>query len=160
VSNNKLLFFCLYIAPLSRVIRAHGINYHQYADDTQVYIAVSKSHFHVKLNQLETCTASIHSWLQINGLQLNPNKSEVIQFTAARGRNRVEDVISIHISNAAIKPSSTIQSLGMTLDTKLSFDEYVTNVCRLCYCHIRALRYVRASLPDDDAKTVACSIIG
>jgi Reverse transcriptase (RNA-dependent DNA polymerase) len=153
------LLFCLYISPLSRVIRAHGINYHQYADDTQVYIAVSNSDFQVKLNQLETCTASIHSWLQMNGLQLNPNKSEVIQFTAARGRNRVEDVTSIQISNAAIKPSSTIKSLGVTLDTKLSFDEHVTNVCRLCYCHIRALRHVRASLPNDVARTVACSII-
>ena len=36
----------------------------------------------------------------------------------------------------------------------------VTNVCRLCYGHIRALRHVRASLPDDVARTVACSIIG
>jgi len=50
------LLFCLYIAPLSRVIRAHGINYHQYADDTQIYIAVSKSDFQVKLTQLEPCT--------------------------------------------------------------------------------------------------------
>jgi hypothetical protein len=48
----------------------------------------------------------------------------------------------------------------VTLDTKLSFDEHVTNVCRLCYGHIRALRHIRASLPDDVARTVACSIIG
>jgi Reverse transcriptase (RNA-dependent DNA polymerase) len=154
------LLFCLYIAPLSRVIRAHGINYHQYADDTQVYIAVSKSNFQVKLTQLETCTASVHAWLQMNGLQLNPNKSEGIQFIATRGRDRVEDVTSLQVSNAAIKPSSTMQSLGVTLDTKLSFDEHVTNVCRLCYGHIRELRHVRASLPGDVARIVACSIIG
>ena len=48
----------------------------------------------------------------------------------------------------------------MSLDTKLSFDEHVTNVCRLCYGHIRALRDIRASLPDDVARTVACSNIG
>jgi len=40
-----------------------------------------------KLTQLETCMASVHAWLQMNGLQLNPNKSEVIQVTATRGRN-------------------------------------------------------------------------
>ena len=125
------LLFCLYIAPLSRVIRAHGISYHQYADDTQVYIAVSKSDLLVKLNLLEKCTASIHSWLQMNGLQLNPNKSEVIQFTGGRRRNRVEYVTFFQIKNAAIKPLSTIKSLGVTLDTKLSFEEHVTNVCRL-----------------------------
>jgi len=154
------LLFYLYIARLSRVIRAHGINYHQYANDTQVYIAVSKSDFQFKLTQLETCTAS--AWLQMNGLQLNPNKSEVIQFTATRGRNRVEDVTLLPVSNTAIKPSQnkTIKSLGMMLDTKLSFDEHVANVCRLCYGHIRALRHVRASLRDNVARTVACSIIG
>ena len=30
-------------------------------------------------------------------------------------------------------------------------------MCRLCYGHIRALRHVRASLPDDVARTVACN---
>jgi len=46
------------------------------------------------------------------------------------------------------------------LDTKLSFNEHVTIVCTLAYGHIRALRHVRALLPDDVARTVACSIIG
>jgi len=64
------------------------------------------------------------------------------------------------VSNTAIKPSLTIKCLGVIFDTKLSFDEHVTNVCRLCYGHIRAIRHVRASLPDDLARTVACSIIG
>jgi hypothetical protein len=91
---------------------------------------------------------------------LNPNNSEVIQFIATRGRDRVEDVTSLQVSNAAIKPSSTIKSLGVTHDTKLSFDEHVTNVCRLCCGHIRGLRHVSASLPDDVARTAACSIIG
>jgi len=154
------LLFSLYIAPHSGVIRSLGINHHQYADDTQIYIAVSTTDLQVKVTQLENCTASVHAWLQINGLQLNPTKSEVIQFTATRGRDRVDDVTSLQVSNAAIKPSSTIKSLGVTLDRKLSFDAHVTNVCRLCYCHIRALRHVRESLPYDVARTVACSIIG
>jgi len=127
------LLFCLYITPLSRVIRAHGINYHQYADDMQIYIAVSKSDCQFKLTQLETCMASVHAWLQMNGLQLNPNKCEVIQFTATRGHNRVEDVTLLQVSNTAIEPSLTIKSLGVILDTKLPFDVHVTNVCRLCY---------------------------
>jgi len=69
----------------------------------------------------------------MNGLQLNPNKSEVIQLTVNRGRNRVEDVTLLQVSNTAIQPSLTIKNLTVILDTKLSFDEHVTNVCRLCY---------------------------
>jgi len=103
--------------------------------------------------------ASVQAWLQMKGLQLNPNKSEVIQFTATRGRNRVEYVTSLQVSNTANKSSLTKKSLGVILITKLSFDEHVTHVCRLCYGHIRVLRHVRASLPDDVARTAACSII-
>jgi len=84
-------------APLARVIRAHGINYHQYADVTRVYIAVSKSDFQFKLTHLETCTARVLAWLQMNGLQVNPNKSEVMQFAASRGRNGVEDVALLQV---------------------------------------------------------------
>jgi len=77
----------------------------------------------------------------VNGLQLNPNKSEVMQFIA-HGRDRVNDVMSFQVSNAAIKLLSTIKSLGVTLDRKLLLDAHVTImfVDRLYYCHIRALR--------------------
>ena len=114
----------------------------------------------MKLTQLETCSASAHLKL---GLRLNPNKSAVIQFTVTSGRDRVEDLtlLCLQVSNGAIKLSRTIQSLGgVTLDTKLSFARGLTNVYRLRCGHIRALRPVRASLSDDVASTVACSIVG
>ena len=34
------LLFALYIAPVGNVISAHGLSYHKYADDTQLYMAV------------------------------------------------------------------------------------------------------------------------
>ena len=33
-------------------------------------------------------------------------------------------------------------------------------MCKACYFHIRALRHIRASLPDDVACMIACSIVG
>ena len=64
------------------------------------------------------------------------------------------------MSKAVIQPESSIRSLGVTLDRKLSFDQHVNNTCRLCYHHIRALRHIRESLPEEVIKTVACSVIG
>jgi hypothetical protein len=154
------LLFSLYIAPLSDVIRSFGVDHHQYADDAQIYITARKPDFLTKVNQLENCITSVHSWLQQNGLQLNPTKSEVIQFTACHGHDRVDDLASFQVSGTAIELSATIKSLGVILDSKLTFDKHVSNISKACYCHIRALRHVRESLPDDVARTVACSIVG
>jgi len=71
---------------------------------------------------LKDCLQSVHSWLQHNGLELNPNKSELIQFNATRGRDKVDDVDVVHVSGAANQPSSTIRSLGVTFDSKLTFN--------------------------------------
>jgi hypothetical protein len=150
----------MYIAPLSSVINSFGVNHHQYADDAQIYIAAQKANLLGEVAQLENCIASVHSWLQQNGLLLNPNKSEVIQFTACRGKDRVDDIAALHVSDAAVQPSDVIKSLGVTLDRKLTFDQHVTAVCKASYFHIRALRHVRESLPEEIARTVACSVVG
>jgi hypothetical protein len=54
---------------------------------------------------------------------------------------------------------STVRSLGVTLNKKLTFDQHVTDICRSCYYHIRAFRHVRELLPDEIARTVACSLV-
>ena len=54
------LCFNLYVAPLSCVIGSFGVRHHQYADDTQMYIAASKSDLKANIDTLEKCTAAVH----------------------------------------------------------------------------------------------------
>jgi hypothetical protein len=58
------------------------------------------------MTSLENCNAAVRQWLLLllyNGLQLNPSKSEVIQFTAGRRRERVDDVSSLLVSYTVIQ---------------------------------------------------------
>jgi len=96
----------------------------------------------------------------MNCLQLNPIKSEVIQFSDTKRRDKVDAVTSVLVLKVVIQPVSSIRSLGVTLDQKLSFDQHVNNTCKSCYYHIRALRHIRDSLPHEVNTVLACSVIG
>ena len=42
----------------------------------------------------------------------------------------------------------------------MSFDKQVSETCKACYFHIRALRHIRASLTTEASKTTAPAIVG
>ena len=47
----------------------------------------------------------------------------------------------------------------MTIDSKLSFDQHVRNICKSSYSNIRALRYIRSSLTRDTAASITLAIV-
>ena len=42
----------------------------------------------------------------------------------------------------------------------MSFDKQVSETCKACYFHIRALRHIRTSLTTEASKTIAAAIVG
>ena len=105
----------------------------------------------------------MNDWLLQNGLHLNPSKSEAIAFFNPRSKPLAalaESMQSISVAGSPIKLQSSIKSLCVHLDSKMSFDKHVSEACRASYFHIRALRHIRSSLTTDAAKTVASAIVG
>ena len=66
---------------------------------------------------------------------------------------------TIDLGCVNIKPSSSVRSLGITIDDTLSFDEHVDSVCKSANFHLRALRHIRKYISEETAKTIACSMI-
>ena len=46
------LNFCMYMYPIGSILRHHGINYHIYADDTQLYIKFDLSDSSIALEKI------------------------------------------------------------------------------------------------------------
>ena len=111
----------------------------QYADDTQLYVALKDD----KATQtLADCTSAVQHWLDINGLSMNPDKTEAIVIgTSARQRTE-GSVDSVDLGSVCVKPARSVRSLGVTIDDRLSLNDYVDSVCRSSNFHLRALRHI------------------
>jgi len=58
----------------------------------------------------------------------------------------------------AVKVADTrVKSLGVALDSTLSFDQHVNNVCKTAHYHVRALRHIRRCMSVDDESRGDCS---
>jgi hypothetical protein len=152
------ILFSLYIAPVANVIKAFNVSHHQYADDTQLYIALDHHHPD-NIPNLTPCTAAVCRWFLLNGLCLNPKKSEAIILGTPTATSHNDNPKNVNIAGAVIPVTPTLKSLGVTLDSQLSFNQHIKTVCKSSYFHIRSMRHVRSCLPPEILKTVACSIV-
>jgi len=54
------------------------VSYHQFADDTQLYVEMDASNTTAALSRLSNCTDAVRRWFLDNDLLLNGDKSEAI----------------------------------------------------------------------------------
>ena len=154
------LLFVTYISSPANIATQHGINHHQYADDTQVYVALSRTDINAGVSNLHNCLSELHQWFSQNGLVINPDKSEAVLFsTAQQARLAPLAVDKVDVAGCSVPLSDNVKILGVTLDRHLTFNKHVQNVCKSAHYHTRALRHIRSSLTLDMARTVACALV-
>ena len=108
---------------------------------------------------LEACLDTLCIWLCHNGLCLNPDKSESILFGTCQRLCTFPVIPSIKIAGNDIKLSDQITSLGVVMDSTLTFDAHVMALCKSCHFHLRSLRYIRRSLLTDMAISIVVAMV-
>ena len=112
------------------------------------------------IQQLEQCLADLHTCFCLIVLALNPDKSETIIFSTRQHALTLPSLHSVDVACCKVPVSPQIKILGATLDSTLSLHKHVAILSKACYFHTRTLWYIRNTLTDDHAKSIACALIG
>lgn len=144
------ILFTLYMLPLGAIIRKHGIGFHCYADDTQLYLSIRPDQTD-QVGKLTACIKDIKTWMTLNYLLLNPEKTEIIVVGPKGPRDSLSDQLHL-LDSLSVAPSSTVRNLGVLFDQDLSFSAHVNLACKSAYFHLRNIAKIRKFLPKSDAE--------
>jgi len=108
--------FAVYCSLTADVI-AHHVQYHQCADDTQLYLAMHADSSPAGLSILAECTTDVRQ----NGLQLNTDKSEaLIVGTTNQLCAMMSSMSSVSVARVDLPIAEEIKVLGVVLDRCLT----------------------------------------
>ena len=74
------LLVSLYVQLIGDIIRSHGLFFHQYADDLQVYAHFDLTHFALvaAVKQMEDCLDEVKVWMARNSMIMNDGKIQYL----------------------------------------------------------------------------------
>ena len=105
----------MYTAPLADVIRQHGMDFHYYAVDTQVFPPFNPRAVDEQAStkaSIEACICGINKWMTANKLLLNGDKTEFLVLNARhRPQPNIDSIQTGHDIIHASKSAKNIRCL-------------------------------------------------
>jgi hypothetical protein len=148
------LLYTLYTADLASLINSQGFIAHLYADDIQAYNHASPANHLQLITTLDHLTPILRDWMYSNRLRLNPSKTQIIWFGTSFLLSKL-DTATISLTFPHLSFLSSIKSLGIHLDSSLTFKHHISTLRRSCFYHLRQIKVIRSCL----TQSAACTLI-
>jgi hypothetical protein len=137
------VLFTLYSQPLSDVIKAHQVNHHKYADDTQLVDSAKPQEITSASNNLERCIGDVKTWMSSNKLKLNGDKTELLVSGTKHFLGKLCSPPSLSIDGSSVTPATCVRDLGVLVDPTLSMHAQISSVCSAANYELKKLSTVR-----------------
>ena len=149
------ILYLVYTSPLGAILRRHGVGFHMYTDDTQLYLSMKTTKMEDVVSartRVEVCLHELNQWMVLNNLRLNNDKTELLVLHAKHRPKPPLD--SITVGDATVEPTSSARNIGAIFDDTMSFEEHVNDLCKTAFYHIRNISCIRPCLSIDSTKTL------
>jgi hypothetical protein len=151
--------YCMYSKPIGEICKKHNMLYHTYADDTQNYLLIRPPDSWTSVApRLESCLSDISSWMHLNMLKINQDKTELIIFTPKHRASEFSDC-ELLFDGTIIHESQFVKNLGAFLERSLCMEKQVSAISRSCFFHLRNIGRIRPYITTDACKTLVNSLV-
>ena len=123
-----------------------------FADDNTLF-SCDLSYLVVKYT-LQADVARALDWFRANSLVANPEKFQMIFLGTDQA-----DLDYFNFEGNIVKPSKSVNLLGVEIDKRLTFDNHILNICKIVNNKTNALVRIRSYLDNDHAQQVANAYI-
>ena len=152
------VLFSLYMKPLSKIFLKHSINYHMYADDTQLFTSSSVTMLDENIQKIELCVMEIKDWMCGNKLKLNEDKTEIMVLGTSQKLKCLE-TSSINFGDVKIDFKDNVKNLGVYFDSQLTMSHQINSLLKICYFELRKVSHIRQFLSYDVASQLVTSLV-
>ena len=155
------VLYTLYMGRIGQIVRRHRLNFHHFADDSQLYVS-----FKIKdtndemaaLARILACVGELETWLTHHRLQLNDDKTELLVITplSSASKHSLTDVV---IGDSILQPTAVARNIGVMFDSELSIKSQVSKLCQVAFFHLHRIRSIRDCFIQHETELLVHSLV-